>query len=202
MITIILIIITGITSYLAFQNPSLFAKMQFNAALVVQRKEYYRMISHGFIHADWNHLIFNMITLFFFGRVLEQYLTFYFAGKAVAIFFVLYFGGMIVSNIWALLKHKNDYYYNAVGASGAVSSILFASILFNPLDLIYIWFIPMPGIVFGVGYLIYSYYMSRQKRDNIAHDAHFLGSVFGFVTPLFFEPSLIQNFFQKLTSFL
>jgi membrane associated rhomboid family serine protease len=200
MITYIVIAITAITSYLAFQNSAMFEKMMFNAVRIVHRKEYYRLLSHGFVHADWNHLIFNMITLFFFGRPLEKYLNFYFEQKGAFIFLLLYFGGMVVSNIWAIMKHRNNSRYNAVGASGAVASVLFAYILFDPLNLILVFFVPMPGIVFAVGYLIYEWYMGRQNKGNIAHDAHILGSAFGFVCLILLKPSLVNSFIERLTS--
>ena len=123
---------TVLVSYLAFQNYSLVEKLQFNAAKIMQGKEYYRLVSHAFIHANWTHLLVNMLVLFFFGRNIEAYFNYYFGNKAIAYFLLLYFGGILVSNIWSLIKHKNNYYYNSVGASGAVSAVLFASIFFNP----------------------------------------------------------------------
>ena len=201
MITWIIIGITCVVSFLAFQNHEMMLKMRFNAAMVVQRREYYRLITHAFVHADWNHLLFNMISLFFFGPVLERELQYYFGNMSVVYFLVLYFGGMLISNIWALMKYKNDYSYNAVGASGAVSSVIFAFIFFEPLERIILLVLPMPGIVFAVGYLAYSYYMGKKSRDNVAHDAHFLGSVFGFVFPVLLKPSLLPLFIEKLMSF-
>jgi len=132
MITWIVIGVTTLVSYLAFQNRELMTKLQFNAAKVIHEKEYYRLISHAFIHANWTHLIVNMFVLFFFGRNIEAYFGYYFGSKATAYFLLLYFGGILASNILSLIKQKDNYYYNAVGASGAVSAVLFAAIFLIP----------------------------------------------------------------------
>jgi membrane associated rhomboid family serine protease len=178
-------------------------KLQFNAAKVIHQKQYYRLISHAFIHASWSHLLVNMIVLYFFGPRMEQYFQYYFGVRATAYFLLLYFGGILASNLWSLIKHQNNYYYNAVGASGAVSAMLFAFIFFSPWEKILIFFvIPIPGILFAVGYLFYSYQMSKNSNDNVAHDAHLLGAVFGFVFPILLKPSLFNQFIDQLFSFL
>jgi membrane associated rhomboid family serine protease len=203
MITWFIIGVTVLVSYIAFQNAGLMAKLQFNAAQIVQRKDYYRLVTHAFIHANWGHLIVNMLVLYFFGPAIENYLGYYFGNRATAYFLMLYFGGILASNIWSLIKHKNNYYYNAVGASGAVSAVLFAFIFFDPLEKLYLFAIlPIPGILFAAGYLIYSYQMSKRKNDNVAHDAHFLGALFGFIFPILLKPNLLDQFIDKLFSFL
>lgn len=203
MITWFIIGVTVLVSYVAFQNAGLMAKLQFNAAQIVQRKEYYRLVTHAFIHANWGHLIINMLVLYFFGPAIENYLGYYFGNRSTAYFLMLYFGGILASNIWSLIKHKNNYYYNAVGASGAVSAVLFAFIFFDPLEKLYLFAIlPIPGILFAAGYLIYSYQMSKRKNDNVAHDAHFLGALFGFIFPVLLKPNLLDQFIDKLFSFL
>ena len=203
MITWFIIGTTVLISYLAFQNPDLASKLQFNAAHVVHRKEYYRLVSHAFIHANWTHLLINMMVLYFFGRNVEAYLGHYFATRGTFYYLLLYFGGILASNIWSLIKNQNNYYYNAVGASGAVSAVLFATIFFDPWGLLYLFaIIPVPGILFGVAYLIYSYQMSKKQHDNVAHDAHFLGAVFGFVFPVLLRPGLFEQFIDNLFSFI
>lgn len=203
MVTYIIIAITVISSYLAFQNPLQMTKFHFNAARIVHKKEYYRLLSHAFIHANWTHLIVNMMVLFFFGPAIESYFKFFFGKMGTAFFVLLYIGGILFSNLWSLYKQKNNYYYNAVGASGAISAVLFAFIFINPLEKLYFYFvIPIPGILFGIGYLIYSYQMDKKGLDNVGHDAHFLGAVFGFLFPALIKPSLIGEFFEKLFSFL
>lgn len=194
---------TSFISYLAFQNYSLVEKLQFNAAKIIQGKEYYRLVSHAFIHANWTHLLVNMFVLFFFGRNIE--LDFYrnFGNKFIVYFLLLYFGGILASNIWSLIKHQNNYYYNSVGASGAVSAVLFASIFFDPWNKLYLFaVIPIPGILFAAGYLFYSYQKGKKDNDNVAHDAHILGSVFGFVFPILLKPDLFGQFIDKLFAFL
>lgn len=197
--TIIIIAITSLVSIIAFGRPDLLEKLQFNASKVIHKNEYYRLISHGFVHANWEHLIVNMIVLLSFGRAIEMYFQYGFGRMANAWFLILYFGGMIVSNAYALYKHRNNYYYNAVGASGAVSAVLFAAIFFEPWEKIYFFgILPMPGIVFALLYLGYSYYMSRKQSDNVAHDAHFLGAVFGFIFPVLLNSRLFERFMDKL----
>jgi membrane associated rhomboid family serine protease len=203
MITLILIGVTTLISYLGFQNTALYNKLQFNAAKVIQGKEYYRLISHAFIHANWTHLMVNMFVLYFFGRNIEVYFEGYFGNKATAYYLLLYFGGILASNLWSLIKQKNNYYYNAVGASGAVSAVLFAAIFFNPWDKLYLFaVIPIPGILFAVGYLFYSYQKGKQGTDNVAHDAHILGAVFGFVFPILLKPDLFGQFIDQLFAFI
>lgn len=203
MITYLIIGVTAVISYMAFQNAELADKLQFNAAKIIHQKQYYRLVSHAFIHGSWSHLIVNMFVLYFFGQGIEQYFGDYFGNSATLYYLLLYFGGILASNIWSLIKHQNNYYYNAVGASGAVSALLFAFIFFNPWEPLYLFAIlPIPGIVFAIGYLIYSYQMSKRKTDNVAHDAHILGAVFGFVFPILLRPGLFDNFIDQLFSFL
>ncbi|HKJ78359.1 MAG TPA: rhomboid family intramembrane serine protease [Prolixibacteraceae bacterium] len=203
MITWIIIATTAVISFLAFQNQELMQKLQFNAAQIVHRKQYYRLVSHAFVHANWPHLIVNMLVLFFFGRNIEAYFGYFFGAQATLYFILLYLGGILASNLWSLIKHQNIYYYNAVGASGAVSAVLFAFIFFDPWEKLYFFgILPIPGILFAVGYLIYSYQMGKKKADNVAHDAHFLGAVFGFVLPIILQPGLFNRFIDQLFSFL
>ncbi len=199
MITWIIIGITAVTSYVTFQNPSLMDKLQFNAAMVVHRKQYYRLVSHAFIHVGWMHLLVNMMVLYFFGPYVEEAFGYHFGNKASLYYLILYIGGILVSNLWSLIKHKDDYYYNAVGASGAVSAVLFTHIFLRPWDMLYLFAIlPIPGIIFAVGYLIYSYQMGKRRADNVAHDAHFLGAVFGFIFPIILKPELFGRFIELL----
>lgn len=203
MITWFIIGITVLISYITFQNNNLMDKLQFNAARIIHQKQYYRLVSHAFIHVSWSHLAVNMLVLYFFGRNVEAYFEYLFGPRGTLFYLLLYLGGILVSNAWSLIKHQNDYYYNAVGASGAVSAVLFAYIFLEPMDILYLFMVlPIPGIVFAIGYLFYSYQMGKKKSDNVAHDAHFLGAVFGFVFPLLLRPDLFDNFIDKLFSFL
>lgn len=197
--TLILIAITVAVSYAAFNNAKLMDMLQFNASKIVYKKEYHRLITHAFVHANWEHLLVNMIVLFSFGRAIEAYFKYNFGNKHIIYFFLLYFGGILASNIYALIKHHKNYFYNSVGASGAVSAVLFAAIFFDPWNKIYFFgILPIPGIVFAGLYLVYSYQMSTKQKDNVAHDAHFLGALYGFVFPVLLNPQLFNVFIDKL----
>ena len=194
-VTLILITIISLTSVFAFYQPNIMAQMQFSAFQVYHRNQYYRLVTHAFIHANWEHLIVNMIVLLSFGNLVERYFRGYFGDQGVYYYLLLFFGSVIFSSLWSLYKQKNNYYYNAVGASGAVSAVLFAAIFFDPWSSIYFFgILPIPGIIFGGLYLYYSWYMSRKNIDNIGHDAHFLGAVFGFCLPIIISPALFMEF--------
>ena len=204
--TIIIIIVTLLITVIAFYSDEAMSKMMLNPYQVYHKKEWYRMITHGFLHADWTHLIINMIVLYSFGSNVEAWFgKLKMAGyiDSVAITYsLLYFGGIIISSMITLFRHRNNRWYNSVGASGAVSAIIFTSIFFNPLDRLYFFaVIPIPGIVFAVLYLVYSSYMSRRSKDNINHDAHLLGAVYGFTFPLLINFDLISHFLQGFSVF-
>jgi len=204
--TILLIIITSAISILAFNNREIFDKLQLNPYSVYHKKQWYRVISHGFLHADWAHLFINMFVLFFFGRSVEnEFERLAINGtikSPVFSFVLLYFASMVFATVTSIAKQKDNIWYNSVGASGAVSAILFTHIFFQPLAKLYFYaVIPIPGIIFGVLYLGYSHYMSRRGNDNINHDAHFIGAVFGFLFPLLLEPKLINVFLEQLLNF-
>ncbi len=197
--TIFIIIITVATSVLAFYQDGVMSRLLFNPYQVFHRKEIYRLITHGFLHADWVHLGINMIVLYSFGRNVEAWMGQLkqqgLINNPLFVYGILYFGGIVISSLITLYRHRNNVYYNSVGASGAVSAVIFTSIFFAPLAKIYFFgIIPIPGILFGLLYLIYSSYMSRRSTDNINHDAHFAGAVFGFIFPAFIDFRLIEHF--------
>jgi membrane associated rhomboid family serine protease len=197
--TIILIAITVAVSFAAFNNAKLMDMLQFNASKIWYKKEYHRLVTHAFIHANWEHLFVNMIVLFSFGQAIERDFKDRFSNNAILYFVLLYFGGILGSNIYALIKHRNNFFYNSVGASGAVSAVLFASIFFDPWNMIYFFgILPIPGIIFAALYLVYSYQMSMKQKDNVAHDAHFLGALYGFIFPILLNPALFGEFIDKL----
>ncbi len=167
--------------------------------MVWHKKQYARLLSHALVHNGWLHLIINMYVLWIFGQFIENAFTQLFsAGKFLYI--LMYILAVPFSAFPALLKNKNNHYYNAVGASGAVSAVVFTTILLAPKTSLFLMFIPIPipAYIFGALYLVYSYFMSRRGKDNIAHDAHFAGSVFGFTFPLIFEPQLFMNFIHQI----
>jgi Uncharacterized membrane protein (homolog of Drosophila rhomboid) len=193
--TLIILAITFALSAITFNNENLYQKLIMWPKRMDSPTEYYRLLTSGFIHADWPHLIFNMITLYFFGQNVEYIFS---AFSSPMMYVVMYLLGIIVSSLPSFIKHRNDGYYRSLGASGGVASVLFASIYFMPWSIIRFWFIPIPGIIAGVGYLIYSAYMSRRGGDNINHNAHFWGAIFGFVFAAVIEPTHGLYFFQQL----
>jgi membrane associated rhomboid family serine protease len=204
--TYIIIAFTVIITITAFNNSEFFSKFQFNAYQVYHRKEIYRLLSHGFLHANWTHLIVNMLALFLLGPVVEQYFKeLMFAGIIKhnrLIFILFYLIAIVVSSLVSLFKQKNDAWYNSVGASGAVSAIIFFYIFFNPWKMLYVYgILPVPGIILGALYLIYSQFMSKRNIDNINHDAHFIGAVFGFIFPVILDYRLLANFITEFLRF-
>lgn len=199
-ITIFIIILNVIISVYVFSNQEAFEKLCFIPEKVWYDKDWIRILSSGFLHANWNHLLFNMLTLYFFGEGVEIFFTALYGGAGHTIFILFYLVAIVVANLPDLYFEKDNYSYRAVGASGAVSAVLFAYILFNPTAVLLIqFFIPCPAVLFGVGYLAYSIYMAKRGLDNIGHLAHFGGAVFGFLFPLFYQPSLFLDFLQQIS---
>ena len=197
-IHIIVIVITCAISIIAFGSRNLMYKSQLNAYDVVKRRQYFRLFSYGFVHGDWMHLLINMFVLWSFGNALIYYYDVIFNGNGSLYFLLLYITAIPISALYSVHKYKNDPNYNAVGASGAVSAIVYAAIFLNPYSLLRFWGIPVPGIVFGIIYLVYSGIMAKRKIDNIGHDAHFWGAVYGFLFSGLLNPSLFGEFFRKL----
>lgn len=193
MITYIIIGVTVLISVMCFSNREMFNKLSLSPYQVIHAKQWYRIITHGFVHGDSMHLFVNMFTFWSFGEYIEK--AFGYMGFSSGAFLLLYFGGMIVASVPDLIYHRNDSWYSSIGASGAVSAVLFSAIFLNPWDKILLFaVIPIPGILFGVLYLVYCQYMAKQSRDNINHNAHFYGAVYGFIFPIFLEPKLFQAF--------
>lgn len=201
MATILIIAITCLVSVLCFNGTLDGSRLVFNAYQVWHRKEWRRMLSSGIIHSGWGHLLFNMLTLYFFGRVVEQYFGAVFGtGTGTLLYVVLYVSAIAVSSVGDLIKYRDDWHYNALGASGAVSAVLFASILFAPKMGIFIYLIPIPvpGYIFAPMYLLYCWYMARRNMDNIGHTAHFWGAVYGLLFPLACNPRILSFCLSQL----
>ncbi|MDR0754313.1 MAG: rhomboid family intramembrane serine protease [Prevotellaceae bacterium] len=197
-LTLIIIIITTLASIAAFESPRIFDRLLLSPYMIVHRNEWYRVITHGFIHANWMHLLINMFVFYSFGQALMAYFTYY-VGNAMIHFLVIYFGGMIFATLTTIMKNRNNYAYRGIGASGAVSAVLFACIFFDPWrKLLFMGIIPVPGIIFAILYLVYCSYMSRNSNDNINHDAHLYGAIFGFIYPVLIKPDLFQFFITDL----
>lgn len=195
--TVIIIIITALISITAFYKPDELNKLILWPAMMRERNQYYRFITSGFIHADWMHLGFNMITLYYFGRIVEVYFRELFGP---GVFIAFYLVAMVVADLQTYFKYRDTYNYRALGASGAVSAVLFASILFNPWAKIYLFFIPIgiPAFIFGILYLGYCMYMSKKGNDGINHTAHLWGAVFGIVFTVVLQPRVGTFFIQQL----
>lgn len=201
-ITLILVAMTALVSYQAFNNPSMQRKLLFHPASVREFGEWYRFLSSGFVHANWGHLLINMFVLYQFGEVLEYLFSKQIfepmAGRLIFLFF--YLSAIVVADVPTFFKHRDNHAYASLGASGATSAMVTAYVLFQPWG----WFIfpPLPGILFAVAYLWYSSYMAKRGGDNIAHDAHLWGAVYGLVFMLglaaFYKPSLLQFFIAQL----
>ncbi len=200
-LTFLILIVTGITTYLGLNNYSIQNKLIFNPYLVYQKKQVYRLLTHGFIHADLGHVLFNLLAFWMFGTMVEERFTIYFGDKGPIYFLMLYLGGIVSASLYSLEKYKEIPSYNALGASGAVSAVVFASILLEPTQKIGVFIIPpiIPGYIFGFLYLWYSNYMAKKGHDNVGHDAHFWGAVFGFAITLAHRPQFLPEFIQQIT---
>jgi membrane associated rhomboid family serine protease len=200
-LTTALIVITAAISLYAMNQGEVLYKLMMNPYMVVQRGQYYRTITSGFIHKDYAHLIFNMLSLYFFGPNLEYIFTVLFGTVGSVYFVLLYLLGVIVSDIPTLLKHRNNPGYNSLGASGAVSAVIFACIVFDPLMNLYLYFaIPIKGFIFAALYLVYSYISSKRSTDGINHDAHLYGALFGVLFCIVLYPDSIRIFIEQISA--
>lgn len=197
LLTIILVVATVLTSLAGFNDERLINRLILWPGRMKSAGESHRLLSSGFIHADGAHLFFNMFTLFFIGSGVEQMYEYRVDGWLM--YLVLYLAGIAVSSLPSFLKHRDNPYYRSLGASGGVAAVLFASVYFSPWASIYIYFIKLPSILFAVLYLAYSVYMSRRGGDNVNHNAHFWGAIFGFLFTLAVDPDHGRSFFFQIT---
>ena len=186
-ILIAIIVANVLFSYKGFNDMAFFRKYEFHIGSI-RAGEQLRMVSSAFLHADWGHLFFNMFTLFMFAPVVVNYFGSF-------SFLLIYMGSLVFGSLLTLLMHKNEYGYRAIGASGAVTGILYSAILVQPGMNLYLFFvpIPIPAYLFGIGYLLYSIYGMKAKRDNIGHTAHFGGAIGGYLITLVKEPTMIVD---------
>jgi membrane associated rhomboid family serine protease len=200
MVTLIIAAITVITSIRAFSDPSVSSQMIFAPNYMARNNQWYRFFSHGLIHADWMHLIFNMIAFYSFGVLVENVFIDFYPTTGRLIYFSLYVAALPLSSVYDYIKHKDNPGYMALGASGAVSAVVFASILMSPSSSIYLFLIPIPipAYIFGPLYLLFTVYMARQSTDRIAHEAHFFGALFGILFTTVLIPGIWQYFFQEI----
>ncbi len=186
-ILIIIIVSNILMSFKGFNDLAFFRKYEFHIGSI-RAGEQIRMFSSAFLHADLGHLFFNMFTLYMFAPVVIEY----FGGYS---FLIIYVGSLIFGSLLTLLFHKDDYNYRAIGASGAVTGILYSAILIQPDMSLYLFFIPIPipAFIFGIGYLLYSIYGMKAKNDNIGHTAHFGGAIGGYLITLMKDPEMLIN---------
>lgn len=183
-------IFTLVTSIYAFSHPNLYGKFMLHPYSVSRGQRIYSIFTSGLIHLDWTHLIFNMLSFYFFAFKLETMIGHW-------QFAALYIVSLALSDLPTILKHKDHFGYNSLGASGAISAVIFSYILFNPKAMLLVFFIPMNAVIFGVVYLIYSAYASRQS-SHINHDAHFFGALSGLIITILLTPGIIPYFLQQL----
>ena len=195
--TLILIALTCAVSFTAMNNPKMIDALILWPPAISRKKEYYRLLTYGLIHADFMHLLFNMVTLYFFGRVTESFYTDVLGPFGFAIFYV---GGLLASILPTYYKHRDDSQYYSLGASGAVSAVLFAFILFAPWSTIYIYVLPVPAIIYAVLYVAYSIYSERLGGDRVNHSAHLWGAAYGVLVTILLEPRIFPAFLSALAN--
>ena len=200
--TLILIALNAGVSLIGFSNREMTDKTIMWPYRVKRENQYYRFITSGFLHADWMHLFFNMFTLFFFGRNIEMLFSYYGLGGILA-YIGLYFGGLIISDLPSYFKHRDVYAYKSLGASGAVSAVVFAAIVFSPWSSIYLYgAIRISSALYAVLFIVYCIYMGKRDADHINHDAHLWGAVYGLLFTLILiglmQPVLFSGIIEEL----
>lgn len=201
-ITLIIIIVTVAISLAAFNNATIFQKGLMNPYMVFRKKEFYRMVASGFLHGSYVHLGFNMFTFYFFGQVVEQVFGQILGSQSTLVYVLFYISAIVVSDLPTAFKQKNNPGYNSLGASGAVSAMVFASILYFPLNDICLYAVLcIPGFILGVLYVAYSYYQGKNMGDNINHEAHLYGAIYGLVFGLIVYPAAGPAFLEQILSY-
>jgi membrane associated rhomboid family serine protease len=202
-ITLLLVIITSGISYYAFNNYGFMDKLILNPYRVEKKSEYYRFITSGFVHADFGHLIFNMLSLWLVGEQIERLFQALFGPKGTLYFLALYLLGIIVSDIPTYLKNRKNSNYNSLGASGGVSAVLFAAILFAPtMDVYFYFFIKLKAFIFGILFLAYSFYEARKGTSYVNHSAHMFGAIFGMLFMAVVYPAAVPGFFAQISDWV
>jgi membrane associated rhomboid family serine protease len=201
-LTTILIIANVAASFYAWNKPAVMSNWLMNPYSINRKNEYYRFITSGFIHADYMHLFFNMFTLYSFGAYLESAFKYQYGQQTGGILYlILFLVGIIVSDLPSYFKHKDNYNYNSLGASGGVSSIIFACIMLNPWMEMAIYTIPIRGIFFAVLYTAYSIWMGKKGYDNINHSAHLFGALFGVIYMAVAYPDALSGFINQMINY-
>ena len=194
-LTLILIGATVLVSWQAFEKRRLLDRLILWPPAIDRHKQYDRLLTHGFIHADWSHLLFNMITLYFFGSLVERWLVPMIGYLGFVLF---YLSAIVVAILPTYAQHRHDPHYRSLGASGAVSAVLFTYILLQPWSLILVFFLPVPAIVYAVLYIGYSIWMDKHGQDNVNHSAHLWGAAYGVLFAVLVEPQVLGSFVERL----
>jgi membrane associated rhomboid family serine protease len=194
MITFAIIALTVLVSWQSFERPRLLQRLILWPPAIDRQRQYDRLLTHGFIHADWSHLLFNMLTLYFFGRLIERFMT---AVVGPLVFPLFYLSAIVIAILPTYLRHRHDPNYSSLGASGAVSAVLFAFILLEPWSLIFIP-VPVPAVLYAVGYVGYSFWKDRQGGGNINHNAHLSGAIYGVLFMLAMDQRIGAVFLARL----
>ncbi|HLI18100.1 MAG TPA: rhomboid family intramembrane serine protease [Rhodanobacteraceae bacterium] len=195
LLTLAIIAVTCVVSWVAFKNGKLMQRLLLWPPAVEKKHEYWRLLSYGLVHADFQHLLFNMLTLFFFGRVMEGFFARYLGPFG---FLWFYLGGLLVSILPTYLANRRNANYHSLGASGAVLAVLFAFILLSPWSMIFVVFFPVPAILYAAIFLVYSIYMGQRGGGYINHSAHSWGAAYGIVFTVIMEPRVTVIFMQQL----
>lgn len=196
MVTLIIIAITAVVSFMAFNNARLMNDLILWPPAITRSREYHRLVTYGVVHADFGHLLFNMFTLYFFGRVMEGFFAASLGPMGFALFYIV---ALVVSILPTYLSNRNNPNYRSLGASGAVSAVLFSFILLSPWSRIVVLVVPMPAIIYAVLYVVYSIYMDRRGQGNVNHSAHLWGAAFGVAFTLVIRPEVLSHFLSQLS---
>lgn len=207
-LTIVIIVVTCIISFIGFSNRNAINKLIFSPTAVKYNKEWYRFITHGFIHADMGHLFFNMLSLYFFGPFLEMFFDIRCGSLGWLVYLFFYLSALVVSSVPTYLKNTENQYYLSLGASGAISAVVFATIVLRPTVGIYFMFIPIPipAFIYGVLYVIISAYLDKKGTGNINHSAHLFGALYGIafiiIVGLLTNYPILSSFVEQIQSYL
>lgn len=202
-ITLVLIGITVLTSFYAFNRPDVQGHLMMNPYAIRHHQQYYRFLSSGFIHKDHMHLLLNMLSFYFLGTMVERVFIVLFGSRGSLYFILLYILAIVVSDLPTYFKQKDNPGYNSLGASGGVAAVVFGFIILEPMQYICLYFaICMPGFILGTLYIVYSYYQGRKSNDNINHDAHLYGALFGLLFCVVVYPASIGHFIHQVSYWL
>ncbi len=205
MLTYIIIAITVVVSVMGISKPAIVERLSLYPYRIAKKREWYRVVTHLFVHGDYSHLFINMFVFWSFGLYIEDSLVWLQTERIVKLvnlnFLLLYMGGGVFASLFDVITKRNKFYYRSVGASGGVAAVLFASIFLNPWsEILFYAIIPIPAILFGVFYIIYESYMAKRARGNVNHRAHLLGALYGFIFMMLVDADFFIYFIRQLLS--